>query len=106
MQQKRKDGGPIALPIFFNGEKITDAQRINAQKAINTIIDRTKKEDKFDLLPYFYPRCTKAKRDFHIFDLPSYANISNAAFSRIPAVYKDKTAREYYLNLAKEYFLQ
>ncbi len=108
VQQTRKDGGPIALPIFFNGEKIPEAQKITAYQAIDNLIEQAKKnkENKFDLLPYFYPRYTQAKKDRHIFELPSYAHIANAAFSRVPAAYKDKTARQYYLELAKEYFLQ
>ncbi|MDY6783371.1 MAG: AAA family ATPase [Cyanobacteriota bacterium] len=106
VQQKRKDGGPIALPIFFNGEKITDAARNTANSAITNLIQNAAREHKFDLRPYFYPRYTKAKKDLHIFDLPSYARIADAAFSRIPAAYKNKTARDYYLHLAKEYFLQ
>ncbi|HAG82883.1 MAG TPA: cobalamin biosynthesis protein CobQ, partial [Cyanobacteria bacterium UBA12227] len=105
VQQARKDGSPIALPIFFNGESITDAGRNTAHKEINSIIKEAQK-DKFDLLPYFYPKYTRAKKDLHIFELPSYAHIANAAFSRVPAAYKDKTARNYYLELAKEYFLQ
>ncbi len=108
VQQVRKDGGPIALPIFFNGEKIPEPQKITAYQAIDNLIEQAKKdkENKFDLLPYFYPRYTQAKKDRHIFELPSYAHIASAAFSRIPAAYKDKTARQYYLELAKEYFLQ
>ncbi|NEQ68404.1 MAG: AAA family ATPase [Symploca sp. SIO2D2] len=106
IQQERGDGSPVALPIFFNGEKITDSQKQSAQRAIQEIIDTTKKEDKFDLTPYFYPKYTSAKKDLHIFTLPSYANIAGATFDRIPAVYKDKTARNYYSALAKEYFLQ
>jgi cellulose biosynthesis protein BcsQ len=105
VQQTRKDGGPIALPIFFNGESITDAGRNTAHKAIEEIIKQTPKT-KFDLRRYFYPHYTQAKQDRHIFELPSYAHIANAAFSRVPAAYKDKTARNYYLELAKEYFLQ
>ncbi|MBE9054448.1 ParA family protein [Sphaerospermopsis sp. LEGE 08334] len=101
IQKVKKDGSPIALPIFWNGEKITDAAKLTAQKAIDHIISKDK-----SLLPYFYPRFTNAKKDRHIFEIPSYANIANATFSLIPAVYKDKTARDYYLALAKEYFLQ
>src|SRR5919202_6848804 len=104
-QQLRKDGGPIALPIFFNGESITDAGRNTAHKAIEEIIKQTP-TSKFNLRPYFYPRYTQARQDRHIFELPSYAHIANAAFSRVPAAYKDKTARQYYLELAMEYFLQ
>lgn len=108
VQQVRKDGGPIALPIFFNGEKIPEPQKITAYHAIDNLIEEAKKDKqkKFDMLPYFYPRYTPAKKDRHIFELPSYAHIASAAFSRMPAAYKDKTARQYYLELAKEYFLQ
>jgi len=105
VQQSRQDGGPIALPIFFNGESITDAGRNTANKAIEEIIKQSP-SSKFNLRPYFYPRYSQAKQDHHIFELPSYAHIANAAFSRVPAAYKDKTARRYYVELAKEYFLQ
>ena len=60
---------------------------------------------KFDLQPYFFPRYTNARKDLHIFQIPSYANIAIAAVARIPAVYRDKSARDYYISLAKEYFL-
>ncbi|MDF5713774.1 MAG: ParA family protein, partial [Rhizonema sp. NSF051] len=108
IQQIRKDGGPIALPIFFNGEKITEAQESTTHQAIDNIIEQAgkDKDNKFDLLPYFYPRSTQNRRDRHIFELPSYAHIANAAFSHLPAAYKNKIARDYYLALVKEYFLQ
>lgn len=105
IQADKGEGNPIALPIFFNGEKITQPQLEVAQQEINNILKNAKK-DKFDLLPYFYPKYTSAKKDLHIHQVPSYANIANAAFSRIPAVYRDRSAHEYYKNLAKEYFLQ
>ncbi|MCC3570249.1 MAG: AAA family ATPase [Microcoleus sp. PH2017_40_RAT_O_B] len=105
IQAEKEDGSPIALPIFFNGEKITEPQREVAQQAINNIMKNAKKV-KFDLLPYFYPKYTNARKDLHIHEVPSYANIASAAFSRIPAVYRDRSAHEYYKNLAKEYFLQ
>lgn len=91
--------------FFFNGESITDAARNTANKAIADIIKKNP-TSQFSLLPYFYPRYTKTKKDTHIFELPSYAHIANATFSRVPAAYKDKTAHSYYLELAKEYFLQ
>jgi cellulose biosynthesis protein BcsQ len=105
IQADKEDGSPIALPIFFNGEKITEPQREVAQKAINNILNNAKK-DKFDLLPYFYPKYTSAKKDLHIHEVPSYANIASSVFSRTPAVYRDRYAHEYYKKLAKEYFLQ
>jgi len=106
IQKERGDGSPIALPIFYNGESITDSQKRAAQGAIKEIIDKAKKEEKFNLVPYFYPQYTKAKKNLNIFTLPSYANISGFQFAKIPAVYKDKKARSYYSDLAKEYFLQ
>lgn len=105
VQKERNDGSPVALPIFFNGEKTTPPQIMAAQKEIVNILAKAKK-DGFDLIPYFFSRRIASKQDLHIFEVPSYANIANAAFSRIPATYRDKTAREYYLALAKEYFLQ
>ncbi|BAY17754.1 cobyrinic acid a,c-diamide synthase [Anabaenopsis circularis NIES-21] len=105
VQAKKADGSPIPLPIFFNGEKITPSQLAVAQQEINNILKTAKKEG-FDLLSYFYPRYTNARRDLHIHEVPSYANIAGSAFSRIPAVYRDRSAHDYYKNLAKEYFLQ
>jgi cellulose biosynthesis protein BcsQ len=105
IQNYRDNGGPVALPVFFNGEKITPSQLEAAQKEVTNIIAKAKKEG-YDLLSYFYPRYTAAKKDCHVFEVPGYANIASAAFARIPATYRDKAAREYYLALAKEYFVQ
>ena len=101
MQKSKKDGTPIALPIFFNGEKITQPQLELAQKEIDQILENDK-----NLVPYFYPRYTNAKKDLHIHHLPEYAIIASAAFARVPAVYKNRSAYDYYKDLAKEYFLQ
>jgi cellulose biosynthesis protein BcsQ len=108
IQQGRKDGGPIALPIFFNGESITEAQRLSAEQAIDEILEKGKKDkvNPTDLTPYFYPRSSPAKKDRHIFGIPSFAHIAGSAFTRVPAAYKHKTAYEHYLALVKEYFLQ
>lgn len=106
VQNEKLDGSPIALPIFFNGEKITPPQLAMAQQEIKNIIEAVRKKDKFDLLPFFFSKFAPAKQDLHIHQVPSYANIASSAFSRIPAVYRDKTAHEYYKDLAKEYFLQ
>ncbi len=105
VQALKVDGSPIALPIFFNGEKITPPKLEVAQKEILNILKLAKREG-IDLLPYFYPKYTNSNRDLHIHQIPSYANIADAAFSRIPAVYKDKSANDYYKHLAKEYFIQ
>jgi len=105
VQREKQDGSPIALPVFFNGEKITPPQLAAAQQEMNNIIKVVRKEEKFDLLPYFFPKYTNARKDLHIPQVPSYANIASSAFSRIPAVYRDRTALESYKALAKEYFL-
>lgn len=104
-QKHKGDGTPMPLPIFFNGEKTTHPQLKAAKEAISEIL-KVSKKDGFNLLPYFFPKWTKARQDTHIIEIPSYANIASSAFNRIPAVYRDKTAREYYKNLVKEYFLQ
>ncbi|NES69079.1 MAG: AAA family ATPase [Okeania sp. SIO2D1] len=107
VQRKRKDGGPLILPIFFNGEKATEAQMKDAKSHINQLIKDAKQDqnNKFDLLPYFYPRYTPANKNMKIFELPNYASIAKSAFSNVPAVYKEKIVREYYKSLVKEYFL-
>lgn len=104
-QKVRSNGCPIPLPIFFNGEKINEYQKTVAYQAIDNLLKKAKAEG-HNLLPYFYPKVSNANRNREIFEVPSYANIANAAFSRIPAAYRDKTARAYYIELAKEYFLQ
>jgi cellulose biosynthesis protein BcsQ len=103
VKSARTDGGPIALPIFFNGESITDSQLKTANKEIQDIITRESKQ--VNLLPYFWPNNTKANSNTKIFILPSYAIVARAAFARIPAALKDVTAVKYYLNLVKEYFI-
>lgn len=105
IQAEKADGSPVALPIFFNGEKITAPQMATAQKEIHSILQVAKREG-FNLVPYFFPKYTSTTKDLHILQVPSYAIIAGAAFSRTPAVYRDRSAHEYYKNLAKEYFLQ
>jgi len=107
-RQKKSKGlewGAIALPIFFNGGKITPPARVNAHKAIAEIINTTKSEYKFDLLPYFFPQY-KPGNNTRIFELPNSAWIANCGFKQVPAAYKYQVAYDYYSQLAKEYFLQ
>jgi len=109
IKEERQDGSPRVLPVFFNGERITDPQREAAEKLIDGLIAKYKRPDhKFDLTSYFYPRkyWKQASNDKHIFTLPNFAAIASAGFAHLPAVYVNKTAREYYQALAKEYFLQ
>lgn len=105
IKQVRGDGGPIALPIFFNGEKITDPALQTANQEIGKIINQAKK-DGFDLLPYYWPKSTTGKDIKTIFSIPSYATVANAAFSHIPAVFLNNIALEHYSGLIKEYFLK
>lgn len=100
IQMARKDGAPIALPIFFNGEKVSD----NSLRVANAEIDRIIAEDK-SLKAYFYPKTKSGFSDKTIFEIPAYACVANAAFSHIPAVYKNRVVSDYYDRLAKEYFL-
>ncbi|MEG3985608.1 AAA family ATPase [Microcoleus sp. S28C3] len=108
VKKLRQDGGPIALPIFFNRHKETEASIKRANAEIEAIIT-VKKGDTYikdpNLLPYYWPKYTKAVSDKSIFTVPEYEVVSTAAFSRKPAVFQHKKAAEYYLKLAKEYFL-
>lgn len=96
---------PMPLPIFFNGEHITAAQRKQAQQAIDIIIKQVKKEDKIDLSKFFFPKTKSSKENHQIFEMPSYAHIASAAFLNKPAVFLNQKAREYYRDLVQEYFI-
>jgi cellulose biosynthesis protein BcsQ len=103
VKKVRKDGGPTALPIFFSGEKITQPALNTANSEIAKIIQREKQQSSFDLEPYYWPKSKKG--DKTIFSLPRYAIVANSAFERVPAVLRNIIVKEYYLALAKEYFL-
>lgn len=106
IQKERKDGGPIALPIFFNGEKMTEAQHKITNTEIKQIITKAQQaQPAFNLLPYYWPKATQGNIDQTIFSIPNHATVANAAFSHVPAVFLNKTVAENYLGLAKEYFL-
>lgn len=96
---------PTPLPIFFNGENITDASRKQAEQAIQEIIETVKLEDQIDLTSFFFPKLTDAQEDKAIFTIPNYAYISSIAFSYRPAVFTSKVARGHYKLLIEEYFI-
>ena len=108
-QNKLYDFGPIALPIFFNGGKMNDIQKVKIQQEIQKIIDRykLKKDEKpgTNLEPYFFPKINPGILNKDIFCLPEYEIIAKYAFSQKPATYSHKTAFEYYAQLAQEYFI-
>ncbi len=97
------DFGPIALPIFFNGSKITDIQKSTIQQGINFLIKKYKPN--INLEPYFFPRAKPGILDKNIFCLPEYEVIAKYAFSQKPATYAHQTAHRYYSQLAQEYFV-
>lgn len=97
--------GASALPVFFNGENITSAARVNAINAIAAIIKKAKFENQIDLIPFFFPRY-KPGNNTSVFELSNSAYIASCAFNKVPAVYKYKVVYDYYSQLAKEYFLQ
>lgn len=105
VKEDRKDGGPMALPIFFNGEKITEPQLRTANSEIEAIIQREARESGLNLQRYYWPKVKAGFIDKTIFSIPSYAIVANSAFARVPAALKHATAAEYYYGLAKEYFL-
>jgi|AGSF01.1.fsa_nt_gi hypothetical protein len=107
VKKLRQDGGPIALPIFFNKHKETEASIKRANAEIKAILTVKKGENDIldpNVLPYYWPKYTKAVTDTTIFYVPEYEVVSSAAFSRKPAALQHKKAAEYYLKLAQEYF--
>ncbi len=108
VKKLRQDGGPIALPIFFNRHKETEASIKRANAEIKAILTVKKGENDIldpNLLPYYWPKYTKVANDKTIFTVREYEVVSSAAFSRKPAALQHKKAAEYYLKLAQEYFL-
>jgi cellulose biosynthesis protein BcsQ len=104
-QTLRDDGGPMQLPIFFNGGKLTDKSKATVELAIDKILVEAQSEG-FDLRTIFYPKSTNTRKDRRIFEIPNFANIAGAVFAGIPASYQYKPINEQYRALAKEYFLQ
>ncbi|GAB4217116.1 MAG: ParA family protein [Synechococcales cyanobacterium] len=103
VKKERKDGGPMALPIFFNGaptEAAAGKSLETANREIKNIVDENKA-----LAPYFWPKDHSGKTNREVFKLRDFAVISSSAFNHIPAVFQHKRVAEYYLEFAKEYFL-
>lgn len=112
VKKQRNNGGPIALPIFFNEHKQTEStinRAITEIKEILTLKVGEKTTLNTELLPYYWPKSTKGAIDTKIFSIPEYEIIASAAFTangaKIPAALRYKTAAEHYYRLAKEYFL-
>ncbi|MFT0786806.1 AAA family ATPase [Synechococcus sp. H55.10] len=101
--ESRHDGGPIALPIFFNG--VSSGSQHTIQLANEEIRKFINQEENVCLVSYFWPRFKKGNEDKSIFKIPDYTVISSATFARIPAVFKYKKVLEYYQSLAGEYFI-
>jgi cellulose biosynthesis protein BcsQ len=108
-EEKRDYGIPIALPIFFNQHKQTDASIQRAHQEIRSILKVGHKGDTVlldpDLTSYYYPHATKGQINTYIFTIPQYAIVASAGFSRVPASLTHTTAYQYYRKLAQEYFL-
>lgn len=109
IQKSRQDGGPVALPVFFNECNKTESAMQRAKLEIDNLLTLSKTANKTiydtELMSYFYPKYRKGNSDKTVFGLPEHGVISGAAFSRIPAAAKHETIRDYYFELAKEYFL-
>jgi cellulose biosynthesis protein BcsQ len=105
IQDKRDDGRPIALPIFFNHYKPTDAAMKRTHDFIKSLLTLNNGNINADLSPYYYPKATLGNEDKSIFSIPEYAMVASAGFSGIPAALTHQIAHKFYLNLAKEYFL-
>lgn len=101
--RSRQDGGPIALPAFFNG--VSSGSEYTIQLANEEIDKLINQEKSVDLRPYFWPHFKRGNENKSIFRIPDYAVISSASFARRPAVFSDRRVLEYYQSLAREYFI-
>jgi cellulose biosynthesis protein BcsQ len=106
LQKLRDDNGPTHLPIFFNGGKLTDKNRVTVYEAIENILSDFQREKQgTDLREIYFPKFTKAHKNRYIFEIPNFNNIAGAVFAGIPASYQYKPINAQYRDLAKEYFL-
>lgn len=105
IRDKRDDGRPVALPIFFNHHKPTDAAMKRTHDFIQSLLTTSSGGINKDLLPYYYPKASLGSFDKSIFSIPEYAIVASAGFSGIPAALTHKIAHASYLALAKDYFL-
>lgn len=96
---------PTPLPLFFNGEQITSAQKEQAQKAMLSIANRASKESKFALLCLFFSKYPNKKKDYSVFEIPYYSHIASSGFSGVPAVLRSKVARSHFRAFVEEYFI-
>jgi len=101
--KSRQDGGPIALPTFFNG--VPSENEYTIKRANDEIEKIVSQERSMNLLPYFWPHFKRGNENKSIFRIPDYAVISSASFARTPAVFRDRRVLEYYQSLAREYFI-
>jgi cellulose biosynthesis protein BcsQ len=106
IQKEKGEGGPISLPIFFNGPLATNVQVATAKNRLKDIARRVEKDSNFKLTPYFFPKHTNTTINEDIFQLRGNASITKGAFLGILATLMHKTAADYYKAMAKEYFLQ
>ncbi len=104
VREYKQNGGPISLPIMFNGGNATESQ-------IKTIYDFIEKniesyqQNNIDLTPYFFPHQNSLSKNRKIFHLPYHAYIEKAEDYNEPAVFRYKIAIENYQKFVKEYFI-
>jgi hypothetical protein len=99
-------GGPVPLPIFFNGPSTTKVQVALAKTRLKEISKRVENNSNFKLMPYFFPKSSSVSTNDDVFELRGSASITKGAFLGILLNLMNKTAADYYQSLAKEYFLQ
>lgn len=105
LKEFRDDNGPTQLPIFFNGGKLTEKNRISVREAIKSILSDPVQGQGQDLREIYFPKFTDSHGNQDIFEIPNFNNIAGAVFAGIPASYQYKPINEQYRSLAKEYFL-
>ena len=105
IKKLRQDGGPIGLPIFFNGPSTTKVQISAAKDRLKDIASIYEQKSKFKLMPYFFPKFSNTNANFEVFELRGNASVTKGAFLGILPTLLNKIAADHYQELAKEYFL-
>lgn len=105
IQEQKREGTPVPLPIFFNDHDPTPASLRNCHNFIKGLLRLENNRYDPDLVPYFYPRSTTHRLDTYVFSIKRYLNIQNAALNGKIASLQYRRIAELYLSMAKEYFL-
>ena len=103
-QNKRKDGGPFSLGLWFNRWKGTSAQDQVTKDYVEDIISKSNKDDQHELKRIFYKSLASSKSFRKIRECPDISRaIMEEKYSYLPGVVRFQRAIGTYKDLISEF---